>query len=144
MDFYKFLHIIEKEVPNFAGFYWADDKLDKVVFLKHKMPEYIYIIGLFTSILGFMVEGFEAISLPLMNLYPELIKELYDYTLDYKVREAFVVKEKLYKRFFELFRLDMDIDYLLLIKTEMGKLYPAFKMGPIRRPKITMNKMLRM
>lgn len=144
MDFYKFLHIIEKEVPYFAGFYWADDKLDRVVFLKQKMPEYIYIIGLFTSILGFMVEGFEAISMPLMNLFPELIKELYDYTLDYKVREAIVVKEKLYKRFYELFRLDMDIDYLLLIKTEMSKLYPAFKMGPIRRPKITMSKMLRM
>lgn len=144
LDYYKFLTIIEKEVPNFVGFYWADDKIDRVLFLKEKMPNYIYIIGAFTSIMGYIVEGFEAISMPLMNLFPELIVELYGYVIDYKIHEAIVVKEKLYKRFYDLFRYDMDIDYLLLIKSEMDKIYPTMKMGPVRRPKITMSKMLKM
>lgn len=144
LDWYKFLTIIEKEVPYFAGFYWADDKIDRVLFLKEKMPNYLYIIGAFTSIMGYMVEGFEAISMPLMNLFPELIVELYGYMINYKIHEAVVVKEKIYKRFYDLFRYDMDIDYLLLIKSEMDKIYPTMKMGPVRRPKITMSKMLKM
>jgi len=144
LDFYRFLHIIEKEVPYFTGFYWAEDKIDKVIFLKQKMPDYLYIIGTYTSILGYLSEGFEAISMPLMNLYPELIKDLYTYMLDYKVHDAIVVKEKLYKRYYDLFRLDMNIDFLYMIKTEMEKIFPTLKMGPIRRPKITMSKMLRM
>lgn len=144
LDWFKFLHLIEKEIPLFAGFYWADDKIDRVVFLKEKLPNFLYIIGTFTSLMGFMTEGFEAISMPLMNLFPEFIKDMYNLILDNKVREAIVVKEKLYKRFNEIFRLDMDVDYLVLIKTEMEKIFPALRMGPVRRPKITMNKMLRM
>lgn len=144
MDWFKFLHLIEKEIPNFAGFYWADDKIDRVVLLKEKLPNFLYIIGAFTSIIGYMTEGFEAISMPLMNLYPEFIKDIYHYMLDYKVHEAIVVKEKFYKRFYEFFRLDTNVDYLYLIKTEMDKIFPALRMGPVRRPKITMNKMLRM
>lgn len=144
LDWYKFLHIIEKEVPYFTGFYWADDKIDRVLFLREKFPNYVYIIGAFTSILGYMSEGFDAISMPLMNLFPEMIRELYGYMLDYKMHEAYVVKQKLYKRFYDLFQYDMDIDYLLLIKTEMDKIFPTMKMGPVRRPKITMSKMLKM
>ena len=104
MDWYYFLtHYIEKEIPTFAGFYWADDHIDKVTYLKHKLPDYHYIIGVGSTLMGFMSEGFDAISMTAMNLYPEMVKELYDYMMGYKLHEAYLLKEKLIKRIYDLF-----------------------------------------
>lgn len=140
VDMYRFMHLMEKEVHMFAGLFWADDNIDKVSFLKEKMPEFNYIIGMGTSMMGFFAEGFESFSMTAMNLYPEMIKEIYDYMLDFKMNEAFIVKKKMIKRVYDLFRMDINMDFMTVMKIEMDKIYPAMKMGPTRKPQITTNK----
>lgn len=138
---YRFITMMEKDVKMFTGLFWADDNIDKVVYLKEKMPELQYIIGMGTSMMGFMAEGFEAFSMTAMNLYPEMIKEIYDYMIGYKMNEAIIVKKKMIKRVYEMFRMDMDMDFMTIMKMEMDKIFPTMKMGPTRKPKMTMNAM---
>ncbi|XP_031639850.1 uncharacterized protein LOC116351843 [Contarinia nasturtii] len=137
INYYYFMQLMEKEVPTFAGLYWADDRIDQVIYLKEKMPEYHYIIAMGSSILGYMAEGFEAYSMTAMSLYPQLVKEFYDYMTQYKIKEAYAVREKLYKTIYALFGKEKYMDYIYTMKMEMDKLYP-FKMGPVRKP-ITSN-----
>lgn len=136
---YYFMKLMEKETSMFAGLYWADDHIDKVVLLKEKLPEYLYIIGTWSSIMGYMAEGFDAISLTAMNIFPELIKELYELLLNYKMHDAYLVKQKLTKGILDLWTYDSHMDWMTIMKLEMDKLYP-FKMGPIRKPYVTFNK----
>lgn len=133
INFYKFMQMMEKEVPTFAGFFWADDSLDKVMYLREKMPEHHYIIGMGCSMMGFMAEGFDACSMTAMNIYPQMMKEFYDYMCQYKMQDAYKVKEKVYKSIYALFGTDMHVDWLTVMKTEMNKLCP-FKVGPLRKP----------
>lgn len=130
------MKLMEKELPLFAGLYWADDRIDRVVYLKEKLPEFHYIIGTGTSIMAYMVEGFETISMTVMNLYPEIVKEIYDHMLNYKVHDAYVVKQKLVKRIVDLFRVDTHVDWLITMKMEMNKIVPL-KVGPVRKPQMT-------
>lgn len=141
VNMYQFLMMVEKELPMFAGLFWADDNIDKVMYLKEKMPNYLYIIGMGASMMGYMAEGFEAFSMTAMNIFPEMIKELYDYMLNYKMDQALIVKKKLIKRIYDMFRLDMDMDWMTMMKMEMDKMYPMMKMGPVRKPKMSMHKM---
>ncbi|XP_055298417.1 N-acetylneuraminate lyase B-like [Sitodiplosis mosellana] len=138
LDWYYFLtQYVEKEIPTFAGFYYADDRIDKVIYLKHKLPEYNYIIGVGSAMMGLMAEGFDAISMTAMNLYPEMVKELYDYMLGYKMHEAYILKEKMIKKIYDLFQTSSNVDWLRIMKMEMDKLHPQFKVGPMRKPKLT-------
>lgn len=136
VDWYYFMQLMEKEIPTFAGFFWADEHIDQVIYLKEKMPGYHYIIGVGTTMMGSMAEGFDSFSMIAMSLYPEMFKKLYDYMWQYEMREAYQVKEKLCKTIYGLFGNEMDMDYLTIMKMEMNKLYP-FKMGPLRRPRIS-------
>lgn len=133
--------MVEKELPMFTGLFWADTNIDKVMFLKEKMPNFLYIIGVGLSMMGFMSEGFDAISMTTMNLFPEMFKELYDFMLNYKMDQAMMVKKKLVKRILDMFRMDMNMDMMTVMKMEMDKMYPMMKMGPLRTPKMTMQKM---
>lgn len=130
------MQLMQKEVTTFAGFYWADTQLDSVMYLKLKMPEYYYIIGMGSSMMGFMAEGFDSISMTAMNIYPQMVKELYDYMLNFKMQEAYVVKGKMVKSIYDMFPKDSPMDWFMMMKMQMNKLYP-FKMGPMRKPKIT-------
>lgn len=141
LDMYYFMKLMEKETTMFAGLFWADDRIDKVVFLKEKMPDYLYIIAPGSSILGYMGEGFDAFSMTAMNIFPELIKQLYEYMLNYKLNDAYLLKKKLTKSIFDLWTYDSRMDWMTTMKLEMDKLYP-FKMGPIRKPYITFSKYL--
>lgn len=133
---YRFMKLMEKETQMFAGLYYADDRIDRVSFLKEKLSDFHYIIGTGTSFMGYMAEGFDAISMTTMNLYPEMIKEMYDYMLNYKVNDAFLVKQKFIKRVVDLFRTDMHMDWLSMMKMEMDKIVPL-KMGKTRKPQTT-------
>lgn len=141
VNMYHFLSLVDKELPMFAGFFWADDNIDKVMYLKEKMPNYLYIIGMGASLMGYMAEGFDAFSMTAMNIFPEMIKELYDYMLNYKLDQALVVKKKMIKKIYDMFHMNMDMDYMTVMKLEMDKLYPMMKMGTVRKPKMTMQKM---
>lgn len=60
--------------------------------------------------------------------------------LNYKLDQALIVKKKLIKRIYDMFRLD-NMDWIDMMKMEMDKMYPMMKMGPIRKPKMSMHKM---
>lgn len=134
VDLLRLLRLAEKELPMLAGLYYAHDYIDRVMLLKEKLPYFNYIIGTGTSIEGHLVQGFEAISMIAMNLYPEMIKELYDRLKDFKLREAMLVRDKLVKRIFDTMRLDTDVDLVEIMKKEMSK---TLNMGPLRKPRTT-------
>jgi len=142
MDFYHFLDLVEKEIKLFAGIFYADDGLSKIMSLREKKPDYLYIVGLGTSMMGYMAEGFDAISMTAFNIYPEMMKELFDLMKDYKMREAYMLKEKMVKRVIDMFRMEIDTDFLTLMKMEMDKVITTLKMGPLRKPKMSMRKMI--
>ncbi|XP_031631989.1 uncharacterized protein LOC116346191 [Contarinia nasturtii] len=95
------------------------------------------------SMVGYMSEGIEAISFPLMNVLPELFRELYDLMMNRKLNEAIIVHKKLYKRIWELLQVDSDlrvnIDMMLILRRELEKIEPTIKLGPMRRPHLSMN-----
>lgn len=138
VDLYKFVDVIGKEVPTFSGIYYADGQIDKVVYLRQKKPEYLYIIGMYTSMGAYMMEGFDAFSMVGMNLYPELLKQMYDYLKEYKMREAYALNEKYTKQFYNYFHGNMPMDYIYTMKQEMDKMYTTLKMGLVRKPNMSM------
>lgn len=138
VDLYKFVDVMSKEVPTFCGIYYADGNIDKIVYLKEKKPDYLYIIGMYTSMAGYMMEGFNAFSMVGMNLYPEMLKEMYDYLKEYKMHEAYALKEKYTKKFYDHFHGNMPMDYIYMMKQEMDKMYTTMKMGMVRKPNMSM------
>lgn len=139
---YRFITLMQKEVTTFTGLFYADDKIDKLVFLKEKLPEFLYIIGIGTSILGFMVEGFDSFSLTALNLVPQMIKELYDNMLNHNVNQALIVKQKFIKNIYDLLKVNTGLDFISVMKIQMERINPVIKMGPIRKPKVTVNNMM--
>lgn len=138
---HHFMTMVEKELPMFTGLFWADDSIDKVMYLKEKMPNFLYIIGMGVSMMGFMAEGFDAVSMTAMNIFPEMFKELYDFMLNFKLDQAMMVKKRLIKRILDMFNMEMNMDMMTVMKMEMNKMYPMMKMGLLRKPKMTMQKM---
>jgi len=137
VDMYRWMKMMEKEISMFAGLYWAHDQLDHVMLLKEKMPTYNYIIATGISMMGYMMQGFDAISMMAMNICPEMMKEMYDHMMNYRMREAMMLHSKMSKRFWDMMRLDIDMDWVTAMKLEMNKI---MNMGPLRKPKMTMNR----
>lgn len=128
---------MDKEIKTFAGIFYADNDYEKAVYLK-KYYDYNLIMAVGTTMMGLMAEGFEAISMTAMNLYPEMFVELYDMLKDYRMREAFMLKEKLFDHIFEFYKYEKDMDYVSIMKMEFSKMNTSMKMGPIRQPKMSM------
>lgn len=139
VSMYYFMELVTKEVPTYAGIFYAGDNIDQIAYVKEKMPSYTYIVAMGTSLMAYMAEGFEAYSMTAMNLYPESIKEVYDYMIGYKLNEAYVATKKMSKLVYDMYNINLDLDYVTVMKAEMNKLYPAMKMGPTRKPKTTKN-----
>lgn len=59
---YRFMMMMDKENSMFAGLYWAHDRIDMMMMLKQKMPQYNYIIGTMSSMIGWMAEGMHIAS----------------------------------------------------------------------------------
>lgn len=137
VDMYRWMKMMEKEISMFAGLYWAHDQIDHVMLLKEKMPTYNYIIATGISMMGYMMQGFDAISMMAMNVCPEMMKEMYDHMMNYRMREAMMLHGKMSKRFWDMMRLDTDMDWVTAMKLEMNKI---MNMGPLRKPKMTMNR----
>jgi len=139
IDLLHFVELMERELRTFTGIYYAHDHLDHIMNLKLKKPDYVYIIGLMSSMLGYMIEGFEAFSMTAMNLYPEMVKEMYDHMHARHINEALMVHDKFVLRVHDLFPIDSHLHYVQIMKMEMDKLYTTTKMGPIRMPKMTID-----
>lgn len=83
-----------KNEATFDGIYWADDSVDKVVLLKKSFPNLNYVIETKASIMAFMAEEFNNISMLQLNLYPELVTNIYNYMADNDLGKALLANRK--------------------------------------------------
>lgn len=86
-DMIRYLDFLDKEVPTFAGIYYHHTVLgDEVTMMKYYKPNYNHIIDTTMSVIAPFTEGFEAFSMSMLNLYPEMLVEMYEYTKNYKCK----------------------------------------------------------
>ena len=80
-----------------------------------------------------------------MNMMPDMIKMMYDHMMGRKMNDAMMMHEKIMKRIWDMFHMGsdmhMDMDWMMMMRMEMEKMYPMMKMGPMRHPKMTMDRM---
>lgn len=83
----SYLDFLEKEVPTFAGVYYHHTVLgDEVSMMKYYKPNYTHIIDSTMTVIAPFTEGFEALSMSMINLYPEMLVEMYEYTKNHKCK----------------------------------------------------------
>jgi N-acetylneuraminate lyase len=136
LQMWRFYDLAEKEIKNFGGIYYADANLDWA--LEAAKTDRKIILGLKTVALGALTLGFNAISMPLMNIVPEWFVELYDHVLNYRLKEAMIVQERIVKRVRDIGVHDQD--FIHNIKIEFNKVNTGFQMGLTRTPKWTESK----
>ena len=146
MDMCRLMMMMDKECPMFSGVYWAHDHMDSMMMMKQKMPHMCYIMATMSSMMGMMSMGMDAISMTAMNMCPEMMKEMYDHMMNHKMDMAMMTHDKMMKCIWDMFRMDsdmhMDMDWMTMMRMHMDKMHPmGMKMGPMRRPMMTMNRM---
>lgn len=138
---FRFVEMAEKEVPTFAGVMFADSNLDKAMSVMKPGTRTI-IMGMGTCMLGAMSQGLEAVSMTAMNLFPEMMKEMYDLMQNNRMREAMMVQQKMTQRIYSIWTPGSDM--IMTMKSEYNKLNADMKMGPMRKPKMMTMPMNRM
>lgn len=123
--------LMEREVPNFGGIYYAHHNLDEATTLL-KMNRNI-ILWADNILEGALTLGFEAITSTLLNVYPELMVEILNLHRDGKLREAMVAQDKLIKRIESVYR--RGFDWIQVWKEEFNKVHDI-KVGAFRKPMI--------
>lgn len=127
---WRLYDLAEKEITNFGGIYYADSDLERA--LDTYKGDRTVILGMSKCAISGLTLGFQAISMTVMNLYPEMICELYDHFLNNRLKEALLVQDKLMKRIHDIYKLDEDI--IVSMKMEFNKLNLGFKCGATRKP----------
>lgn len=127
---WRLYDLAEKEISNFGGIYNAELNLDQAVDTIKANRTVILATG--RSAISGLTMGFHAISMTVMNLYPEWIAEMHDHILNYRLKEAELLQEKLIKRIHDIYKNDEDI--IVSMKTEFNKLNLGFKLGATRKP----------
>lgn len=127
---WRLYDLAEKDISNFGGIYYADFNLDHAV--DTWKADRTIILGVGKTFLGAQSLGFEALSVTAMNLYPDSFVELYEHIRNYRLKEAQVVQERIFKRIQEI--LTHDEDYIVKMKAEFNKLNLGFKVGVTRKP----------
>ncbi|XP_031623541.1 N-acetylneuraminate lyase B-like [Contarinia nasturtii] len=149
MDMMRMMKMMERECPMFAGVYYCHDNMDMMMMCKQMMPHMNMICGTMSSMMACMSQGMEAMSMAAMNVCPEMIKQMYDHMMNHKMNEAKMIHEKMMKYIYDMFHMDadthMNMDYMMMMRMQMDKMQPmGIKMGPMRRPHMTMDRMFRM
>lgn len=130
---WRFAELAEKEITNFGGIFYADGNLDHAV--ETLKTGRTVIMGVGSIMVGSLAMGFESLSMTVMNIWPELIVELHEHVLNYRLKEAIVIQDKIIKKIREIYVHDEDL--IVKMKTEFNKINTTFKMGPTRKPKWT-------
>lgn len=126
----QFYELAEKEIPNFGGIYYADYNLEFAV--ETLKTDNTIILGVGKVHVAPFTLGFHAISSTAMNIFPEMIFELYNHIVNKQVKEALVVQDKLIKCIFDVATLEED--FIVKMKVEFNKLNLGFKLGATRKP----------
>lgn len=127
---WRLYDLAEKEIPTFGGIYFADSKFDHA--LETLRTDRTVILGSGQTVLGALTLGFVAISHPMINIFPEWFVELYDHVRNYRLKEAIVVQDKIFKRIRDTFTHDEDL--IVKSKTVFNTLNLGFKVGATRKP----------
>jgi len=133
LKMWRFYELAEKEITNFGGIYYADFNWEHAA--EALRADRTIILGVGKCFLGALTSGFEAISTPFVNLYPELYVELYDHILNYRLKEALLVQDKLIKHIREFYVYGED--WIVKVKEEFNKVNSGFKLGVFRKPEFT-------
>lgn len=127
---WRLYDLAEKEITNFGGIYYADGNLDLAVETLRTDRKIILAMG--TTMIGTMMSGFDAISMTVMNIIPETIVELYEHVLNNRLKEAYLVQDKITKRVRDIWTREEDL--IVKMKTEFNKINSGFKLGVTRKP----------
>lgn len=77
VDMFKFLDIIEREIPTYCGNYYDDSvKCDEVALLKCYKNDKTHIRGTKLTMLTPIIEGHDVLCISMANLYPDLYCKL--------------------------------------------------------------------
>lgn len=133
MKVWRFAELAEKEISTFSGIYYADYNVDHAIETRH--TDRTVIFGIEKVFLGAFTLGFHAVSSMMLNLYPDSIFELYDHVHNYRLKEAYVVQDKLFKHIQAIYVHGDDL--FDKIKTEFNKLKVGFSVGATRKPTYT-------
>lgn len=126
----RFCDLADKEIPNFVGLQYAHtDLVEASATLK---KDRTIILSMETMMLGALSQGFEAFAVSFLNIYPEMIVEIYENYRNNKMREAMASHTKMFQRVFEIVK--RSGDWTLCMKNEFNKVVRDFKVGPTRKP----------
>lgn len=129
----RFYGLAKKEISNFAGIYYSEYNVENALdTLKTSCP---VILGIGKAAISAFTLGFDAYSMSAMNVFPELVAELYGYVLNYRLKEAQLVQDKIFERIYDIYK--DDEDFIVKIKTEFNNLNLGFKVGATRKPLYT-------
>lgn len=126
----RFVDLAEREIPNFAGVHYVHHDLDEATALLKQGRTIIF--GMETIMLPALVQGFEAFAFTTLNIYPEMVIEIFENFRNNKLREAMTAQTKLYQRTYEIVK--RGADWTLFMKNEFNKVVRDFKVGPTRKP----------
>ena len=126
----RFWDLVEREVQNFAGVYYAHHNLDEATTLLKRNRFVIYAGD--NTLIGALTLGFDTIASTLLNIVPEHFVEIYELVRTFKLREAMAAQEKLHKRIYDVYR--PGFDWVQTWKVEMNKVQPEIRVGVTRKP----------
>ena len=126
----RFWDLVEREIQNFAGIYYAHHNLDEATTLLKQNRYVIYVAD--NTLIGALALGFDTIASTLLNICPEYLVEIYENIRNNKLREAMAAQEKLNKRILDIYR--PGFDWVQIWKNEMNKVHGDIKVNVTRKP----------
>lgn len=120
VDMIRFYDMMERSMTTFCGIKYTCDKLEKACDLL-KEGRNILMCG-DKCFLGCCALGFDAFCLTAINIWPEMICEIYDCMLNCKFREARDIYWKMMRRIKEI-TLKEKCDYTDKMRLEFNKTY---------------------
>lgn len=147
MDMMKFMCMMEKECPMFAGMcYCCMDScsMDQMMMMRSMKPNMTHMMCCMMSMMGGMMDGMEAMCMPMMNLCPEMMCQMYDCMMNNKMSDAMMMREKMMKCWMDWMNNPTytQMSPMMMMKMEWNKMNPQMSMGPMRMPKMTMQHMM--
>jgi len=130
MHMWRLYDLAEKEINNFGGIYYADANLEGAV--ETMSADRTVIMAMGSAMLASMSMGFGTFSMAMMNIIPEMIAEYHQHMLNYRLKEAMAVHEKIIKRTRDVSLHDENM--IVKMKMEFNKMNTGIKMGPARLP----------
>lgn len=133
---WRFYDLAEKDIPNFAGLFFANGKFDDALLAMKPNRYIIYAHPLLAS--SALMHGFDALCMIHFNIMPEMMYEFYEHMRNYRMREAMELYDKVFHRMYEFWHHGDDM--ITMMKMEWNKINSSMKMGPMRKPYFNMVK----